>query len=506
MQGDKKAMGNGHHNILPTIGSQLPQVLTDGQAAAEKHLSPQEESSPKNPKANAALLFDKNWQNSQAAERQNNLTTKIFSGENNSTLQRDSLLQRQTEQAKNLLGQTWENLISVAKEHQDLEPFHSQPKEFWDNVQMMSEVRVVQTYVNGSLEPRAVSRYGELLESLNRSGGQLESFLNSLPPAERNIFQARYQLNQTFGANELFVGQGIALDKNGQFPVRVFLSSSGTTLELPAHTVLSLLGGDLSVLAKNPHSEMTSVLGFPKNGLPAEEFLFFENASLFMNGQILLDAKSAALLGLNLALYQNINANFSLEDVAPETLLQKNQGESAAPRTTTSQNTFEKARTADAPPQQANQILVAGALINGALTTIEKYRKAEKSRVGLWTDNDLENAGFRFAAGATGAMMGATIGCVVPLAEKAVGEILGFATSVVVGLTDSGVRKLGANALVSVVAGGVQNLLTASGGNQASLANGSSNKFLNPAAANGVFEDDLRQRLFNNRINAFLTS
>ena len=43
--------------------------------------------------------------------------------------------------------------------------------------------------------------------------------------------------------------------------------------------------------------------------------------------------------------------------------------------------------------------------------------------------------------------MGATVGCIVPLAERSVGEILGFAASVVVGLTDSGLRALGVNTL-----------------------------------------------------------
>lgn len=311
----------------------------------------------------------------------------------------------------------------------------------------------------------------------------MEHFLASLSPSERKIFQARYQINQTFGANELFVGSGIALDKHGQFPVRVFLSSGGKNPELAPQMILSLLGGDLS----------------------AEEFSLLKNASLFTNNQILFSAKSQSLLGLSLAFYQNSNALLSLEDVALAAFLPKSQnaaGDQFAARLNI-QNGIESGKISS----RAAEMLLIAAFINGALTTIQQYRKFRNNRsVGLWSDADSGIFSYGFSAGATGALMGASVGCIAPLAEKNVGEIFGFAASVVVGLTESGVRSLGTNTIVAVITSGVQNFLDAASGNRKNLPSGEPNKFLNAANAAAVFENDLRQRLFNSRMKIFSTS
>lgn len=412
--------------------------------------------------------------------------------ESSSQNYRQNSIQRQTEQAKNLLNKTWDNLIGVVKEHKDLEHLQRQPKEFWDKVRQMSEVRIVETYTNGKTEPRAVSRYGELLNQLNRSGRQLENFVNSLPAGERKIFLARLQINRVLGANELFVGRGIALDKRGQFPVRVFLSANGKNAELPAHSLFSLAQSEFS----------------------AEEMFLLKNSSIFTNGQFLLNAKSAALLGLSLALYQNIDAALSLDNVVPETFLQLPTG-APLPKTADklneqltarqiAQNTFDNAKAGEAA-KRTGELLAGGALINGALETIERYRKSGNPAVDLWADTDSTRAGFGFAAGATGAMMGATVGCVVPLAEKKVGEILGFAASVVVGLTDNGLQSLGANTLVSLVSSGVQSFLNASVGNQNALPDKSIDKLLNAGNSANVFEDDF-QRPILGKITVFSAS
>lgn len=470
-------MGN---ELIILTGGNLPPVSTD-EITPDDYFPPDLEP-PLDPFENAALLFDNRWQEAQAAELRNNLLALIFGGEENVPTEYYSHSQHQNQQTSLLLNQTLNSLINLAQDHKDFENFRAQPKEFWEQVRTMSEVRVVETYINGKLESRAVSRYGELLAQLNRQGGRMDNFLASLPASEREIFQARYQLNQTFGANELFVGNGIALDKNGQFPVRVFLSSHGKNPELSPHSVLSLLGGDLT----------------------AEEFSLLKNASLFTNGQVLFSAKSAALLGLSFALYQNINALLSLEDVALNALLPKNlsgTSEQFAARLTT-QNAVENGKV----NARSAEAIVVAAFINGTLATIYKYRKFGNRSVGLWAGSDSENLGFGFSAGATGAMMGASIGCIAPLAEKSVGEILGFAASVVVGLTDSGLRSLGANTIVAVITSGVQNFLDAASGNRKTLESGSPNKFLNAANAASVFENDLRQRLFNSRVGILSTT
>lgn len=569
-------MGHGN-NIIPIKGGAVPQELHDAKKGVENsRATPHENQSPKTQKENAPQLFDKKWQGAKADDLKNNLSNILNGGEKhlpkengradrnenkhenkhqpdapkNQTLKQQAeqtagqtlkqtdtaknLLNNQTEAAKNLLknqgdaarnslnnqteparnsfnkqlaepakellNKTWDNLVNAAKEHKDLSAFRDKPKQFWNEVRQMSDLRVVETFVHGKAEPRVVSRYGELLKQLERQGGRLQDFLATLSPSERKVFQARQQIDRTFGTNELFVGKGIALDKRGDFPVRVFLSHNGKNVELPPHAILSLLNGGNA------------------EGLPTEfsgaDFTRLEHHALFTNGEVMLNAKSAALLGLSLALYQNIGVSLSLADVAAETLLQNQAFANLLPNApvdqsaarTTNQTAFENLKNNEAAARRAGEGNVAGALINGTFATIDKYRKGQYQPDGVSDKSDLKNPLFAFSAGATGAMMGATVGCIVPLAERSVGEILGFAASVVVGLSDNGLRSLGVNTLVSVITTGAQIFLSASSASPSNALNESSAKSLNAAFPVNIFEDDLRQTIFNRRRATLLAS
>lgn len=474
-------MESGNHSI--NSNDNLPSFVRNGQTLNGEVFTPQNLDSAENPKQNAALLFDGKWHDSQAAEIKNNLTALVFG--NNAPAEINSSLQNRIEQAEVLLRNNWETLIETAKNHKDMAEFRHQSKDFWDNVRQMSEIRIVETYVNGKLEPRVVSSYGELLEQFKRSGANLETFLNSLSPNERNVFHARFQINQTFGANELFFGNGIALDKNGQFPLHIFLSSNGKPTDFPPFSFLGFGG---------------------KSEFSAENLLLLENRHIFSNGQFLLTSGNAALLGLSLAIYQNADAMLILKDVAVETLPSaKMPLEQTAARLSSG---IESGKVSDAA-RLRNEIIIAAALVSGALMTAEKYRKAKFGRVDAWTDFDDEDSEYYFSAGATGALMGAAIGSVVPLAEKNIGEILGFTTGVIVGLNDDGLQKLGANALVSAIKNSVQDYLNAIqnyNDQQKTLSGKSANKFLNEAKPESVFENDLRQKIFAQRINPILIS
>lgn len=469
-------------------------------------------------------------------------------------------------QRRNPVNKSLNDLISLARQHKDFKSFQSEPKKFWDDVKKMSEQRVVEKYVNGKLEPRVASRYGDLLEMLNRHASKsefasakkaeifsrtenlsnapkneksgfaarqqtnqtpganefsanrglianrhlipnrdgnnvinsdrtvdkhLQTFLNALPKNERTVFLARHQLNLTFGANELFAGRGVALEKNGRFPLQIFLSANGKNQEFSANSLLSLIGGDLSEKAVAA---------------------LIETSESFLNSQILINPKSAALLGLSLALCQNTDATLLLDELVQEALVPKQPQETIVPKTARDsivpqtpneiaasplnrENAFDGGDAVNAETKRASDALASGALINGALATVEQFEKIKRQALDLRTELD-GGDGLRFSAGATGAMMGATVGCVVPLAEKGIGEILGFASSVVVGLTDSGLRSLGANALVSVITSGVQTFLNASGTSRSIKGETAANTFLNAAeAAREFVETDLREKL-----------
>jgi hypothetical protein len=481
-------------NLHKLTGNNNPSPLSTDGSVPDVPVTPNVEIPP-DLLINAALLFDGSWQNTEAADLRLQLLTFYFGGIENIPPEYFFFPQAH-EQSNGLLNQTLDTLINLAKDHPNFENFRTQPEQFWDQVRQISEVRVIETYVNGKSEARAVSRYGELLNQLNRSGeyfnnsghqsnasiNYLDNFLASLPPNERNVFQARQQIHQTFGANELFVGNGIALDDYGNFPVRVFFSNNGKNPELAPHSVLSLLNGNVS----------------------DKEFALLQNASLFANGQILFSAKSAALLSLSLAFYQNINALLSLEDVAMNSLMPKN------PNVASEQilNKFINQTVADNVRFnfRSAESLVIAAFISGALATIDRFTKFGRGEISNRTGFNEISGEFGFSAGATGAMMGATIGCVAPLAEKSIGEILGFTASVVVGLTESGLRTLGANVLISIIKTGIQNILDAASVNQSEPETDSPNKLLTAPEAVTIFENDLRRRLFKTRLRTLSTA
>lgn len=363
--------------------------------------------------------------------------------------------------APNLVNQTLDNLINAAQQHTNFAEFNNQSAEFWNDVQRMSEINIVEKYVSGNLEPQATSRYGEILNSFARQGGELSTFLATLPPGEREVFQARYLLNQTFGADELFVGRGIAIDKSGQFVVREFLANNGKQLETPLSTLLGLLGGK--------SSEGT--------------------AALFANGQLLLNAKTAALLSLSLALYQNIDAKMLLPEANPQNLLGLGKaGENGGARYV--ENALDGSKVNI--DKRNGENLIAAALINGALVVVDERGKTTSVSVDAWAGGE-SVIGNPFAAGAMGAMFGAVVGCVVPLSETNVGTALNFAASVVVGTSERGLRSLSANLLISdVITNGVQKFLSAG-------ANLLPKEKIDP-------RDLLKQQLFNHRTLAYLTS
>lgn len=367
--------------------------------------------------------------------------------------------------SQNPVSQTINDLINFAKEHKDFANFRNQPESFWNDVRQMSDIRIVEKYVDGKLEPRVFSRYGEILEKFTRQGGQLTTFLNSLPPQEREVFQARYLLNQTLGADELYIGKGIVIDKNGQFMLREFLENNGKKLETPLNTVLGLFGGNLSETS---------------------------TASLFTNGQLLLNAKTAALLSLSITLYQNANSLLPLteafSEINPQNLLGRTN-ENGGMRFV--ENNLDNSKVN--AERRNRESMIAAALINGAMVVLDEREESANVK-GDARKGGETILGNMFSAGASGSMLGAVIGCVVPLAESNVGTALGFAASIVVGTSERGLRYLSANLLISdVITTGVQTFLSIS-----------SSKL--QMAEKPDSSDLLKQQLFANRTFAYLTS
>lgn len=470
-------MSEGHRvNTPPKI--ELPNAPRGDDSTHLRGNSEHEAAPPGHLKQNAAQHFDHDWQNSRAGELKNNLLTMLLGSqrptgpahgnETQNANQNDPhpFSSNLTRQTTNDATQSLQNLIGLAREHADFKDFHNRPESFWQSVGRMSEVKILQS---GAGELRLVSRYGELLDQFNARGERLETFLLSLPAAEREVFAARYQLEKTFGAGRLFVGNGITPDKNGNFSLRQFLGSNGKSVDLPLNFAVSMRQSGLQLGQAN---------------------------SIFA-GQILLNSESAALLGVSLAFYQNLGASVNLQDAVIFTLLQNfliSAEESAATRRPAN------SLASDAAPRKIDQPLIVGALINGSIQTINKNsRFFDKIDLAAWTGGDAARRP-GFSAGATGAMLGAAIGCLVPLAGTVAGRATGLATSIVIGTAERGLRSIDLNLLISdVVTGAVQTLLDHL---QDNLLNDAVKASLPPAA----LVEDLRSNFSNRRMNAHLTA
>lgn len=447
--------GNGKGNgigISITIGN-LPLFPPGQQKKQDRQMGNDNLPPPVNPRENASTFQNKQNLNSSASDLRNSLLAMVSDNNLASVSHGNSGNARQTAASSDaslpgantqnratnspqnpvqIVNQTIDDLISTAQNHEKFTEFKSQPKEFWNQVKQMSEVQVTEKYVNGHFESRATSRYGEILEKFNRYGTQGFVFLNSLPENESRAFQARHLMNQQFGANELFIGRGVVIDQAGNFFVREMLANNGKEGGASLNTLLGILGGKYSENA----------------------------ASLFANGQLLLNPKTAALLSLSLTLYQNINTKLPLADAAifaaPPNLAGK-PNENGGARVL--ENNLESAKiTAE---RRADNSPIVAALINGGLTARKEESELEKTRADRWKTG-AQVFGTPFSAGATGAMFGAVLGCIVPLAEKNAGTALSFASSVVIGTSERGLKYLSSNLLISdVITSGVQNLLTA---------------------------------------------
>lgn len=368
--------------------------------------------------------------------------------------------------ATNYAGQSFQNLINLAREHTDFRHFQNHTENFWRNVGQMSEVRILQTQTG---ELHLTSRYGELLDRFSSQGGRLETFLLSLPANEREIFAARYQMEQSFGAGKLFIGNGITPDKNGDFALRQFFTNTGKSADLPLNFAVAMR----------------------ESGLPGA------GGALFANGRILFNAESAALLGVSLAFYQNLGATVNLKDAVIYNLLQNfliSAKENLVQRQPV--NLF----AGEATARKIEQSAIVGALINGSLQSVDKNaRFFDKINLEAWRKGDAANR-LGFSAGATGAMLGAAIGCLVPLSGEIAGRATGLATSIVIGTAERGLRSINLNLLISdVVTNAVQTLLDTL---QDNFLNGAEKAQL-PAAL--PFED-LNANFLNRRMNAFLTA
>ncbi|MDQ2746011.1 MAG: hypothetical protein M3T96_01985 [Acidobacteriota bacterium] len=334
----------------------------------------------------------------------------------------------------------WNDFAALLKNHPDFSDFRNQPPNFWHEVRQLSETRILQDD-DGNQLPTA-SKYENLLSQASPKQLSLDDFAKTLPPPDREVFQARIQIDQTFGAN-IFENDGVTLNANGQ--IRLQATFKEGEIDQPPHFRADSLAGKSAPIgndgapltreiafvdAKKDRSEFGRTPEFKQPAITANNLKNLENSEL----------KSPDKWAQIAANSSSVGNNFLLENGAARTA----NGGSAL-----SDNS---ANISAVTRREGGTATVGGALVGNSLTANHSYKNSESGEINKSRslNNYDANGGKSFAAGATGAMMSAAIGSLISDSKSHIGGAVGFVSGVFVGAeADQGVRWLGADKNIS---------------------------------------------------------
>lgn len=341
---------------------------------------------------NGAVFFNLDWQNRQAENLRQRLAT-IFG-----------------DAAPHQSQFSWNDLINLAKNHDDFKEFRHLPETLWRQARQMSAPRVVRDEFGN--QTRAVSRFDELLARMQESKMSLREFAETLPPNERDAFRLRFQLEQTFGTRVPL--NDAPVDETGQNYSQEY--------------------------------QLKGSFESPENQPPSTE-----NARTMTRGENVFNG----------APHPNTLAgnNLNLSNAAPTGSLPTAFGVLVSPHSAAhgfGNAALESKANGNPHNQLENGLPIGGALIGGSIAARENQNESENLKI-----NDRQTSRGNFdgqgslAAGAGGALLSAAIGKIAANGETTIG-ILGFVSGALVGAeADRGWRWLSAGAInLTKIAGG----------------------------------------------------
>lgn len=353
---------------------------------------------------NGGLYFDLGWQNSRAEDRRQQITLDL----------------------SNLLSNGEDTTDSVS------DTSNKSTTERRD----FSDSRIIET--DTEKRPSDVSTRREILEKITDKTTPVSDLTaNILNQGE--VYETPQPVNRT---------------------LRQFAFERGDTASsAPENKIFSvaapeILGGDKNVRLESAPTEINLNLRGGENASPAEENTFgTADVKIPVIGSDIISDRKA----LKDVEYEK--ASKGLPGNAPNILLTEN----GASRSANNSSADTAASVNAATRRTDGGTAVGGALISGALTTNDNYKNLESrdiSRSHFVGNAAISESGGK-AAGATGVMMSAAIGSIVPNSEAAAGGVLGSVSGVVVGVeADQGLRWLGENPAIFGATADRSNLLT----------------------------------------------
>ena len=377
---------------------------------------------------NGAVFFELDWQNHQAEGLRQRLTTN-FSDAPAAQNPTDDLTNRTFNEPDIKANE----LLNRLKNNGDFAEFRDSPKNLRQPIRQLSEPVIVRDENGNQLQ--TTSRFDEPAAKTKEQDLSLTKSAEPVPPNEKNDFQARFQPEQTSGANvsKIIVETGTAPDETA--PARFREDSTNN-----AGRIADFHGDKSPLPGKTTAVQVEKILlgakNEPKSGaknVPTDETV----ASAPRNSKMFTAAKAAS------------------PNAAPENLPKSAPADFAAAKTIKPENSVggklnftavEDKTSVDASVRHDGAVEIGGALINNAFAAVENRKNSENQKIrDSETGGNIYGVTGRFTAGANGAMFGAVVGKAISGAGICVGGVLGFVSGAVVGVEpDSGLRWLGA--------------------------------------------------------------
>ncbi|MBC7796467.1 MAG: hypothetical protein H7Z37_06320 [Pyrinomonadaceae bacterium] len=284
--------------------------------------------------------------------------------------------------------------------------------------------------------------------------------LKGMPAEKAEALRARFEIENKFGANPLYTGDGTTLRpdaQNGKVGAREFFVDNIPLREQQRTSFMPMRDTGLST---NPNSlevrpRVNDVVGVPRTSTLGGEMRAGGLAGAGISTvtslpQIFDQARSGDYLGAGQTLVTNAGtgAIVGSGSAAGERFVSKGieQGLTRSGTQIVSSNAARQVVSRVAGSS------IVGGIVNGGFSAYDQigaYNRGEvtgSQAIGTITGE----VGIGLAAGATGAAAGAAIGSIVPIAGTAVGAVVGFVVGVGVGMaTDAALRYGGVDKMVA---------------------------------------------------------